>query len=168
MLLRLRANYLWPGMSYPCRFQNWRFLTLSPRRSALLTRSDVEQVYVPFPPSTESYIGVVLTCVNFRSAFCVDDQNQALADWYGIVMGTSHEEPLMRSLPPEWNIFGKGPWDYSKNQANVYDFWKAGGERAKKYEGLYTIGMRGRTSPFACLASVRFDSVPCILCAVLV
>ena len=58
-------------------------------------------------------------------------------------MGTSHEEPLMRSLPPEWNIYGKGSWDYSTNQKNVYDFWKVGAQRARKYEGVFTMGMRG-------------------------
>ncbi|KAI0758924.1 hypothetical protein C8Q74DRAFT_1300824 [Fomes fomentarius] len=72
-----------------------------------------------------------------------DPQNQPLADWFGIVMGTSHEEPMMRSVPVEWNLFGDGAWDYGTNKQNVYDFWKEGVERAKPYEGLYTIGMRG-------------------------
>ncbi|KAI0758921.1 hypothetical protein C8Q74DRAFT_1300799 [Fomes fomentarius] len=77
-------------------------------------------------------------------AFGTDDpQNQLLADWFGIVMGTSHEEPMMRSVPVEWNLFGNGAWDYGTNKQNVYDFWKEGIERAKPYEGLYTIGMRG-------------------------
>ena len=58
-------------------------------------------------------------------------------------MGTSHEEPMMRSLPPEWTLFGQGPWDYATNQKNVYDFWKAGAERARPYEGVFTMGMRG-------------------------
>lgn len=36
----------------------------------------------------------------WSSAFGIDDsQNQFLADLYGIVMGTSHEEPMMRSTP---------------------------------------------------------------------
>ena len=79
-----------------------------------------------------------------HSAFCVDDtENQPLADWYGIVMGTSHEEPMMRSVPVEWNLFGNGSWDYAGNQAAVYDFWKVGAERARPYEGVLTIGMRG-------------------------
>ena len=81
---------------------------------------------------------------DLHSAFCVDDaQNQPLADWYGIVMGTSHEEPMMRSVPVEWNFFGKGAWDYGSNQQNVYDFWRVGAERARPYEGVITIGMRG-------------------------
>ncbi|KAJ7730249.1 hypothetical protein DFH07DRAFT_174950 [Mycena maculata] len=80
----------------------------------------------------------------WSSAFGVDDpQNQFLADWYGIVMGTSHEEPMMRSIPVEWNLFGIGPWDYSVNAQNIYNFWVAGAERAKPYENVWTVGMRG-------------------------
>ncbi|PBK61129.1 hypothetical protein ARMSODRAFT_674974 [Armillaria solidipes] len=42
----------------------------------------------------------------WSSAFAVDDsENQRLADVYGIVMGTSHEEPMARSTPVEWNLF---------------------------------------------------------------
>ena len=79
------------------------------------------------------------------SAFCIDDpQNQPLADWYGIVMGTSHEEPMMRSVPVEWDLFSNGTaWDYSTNQERVYNFWVVGAERAAPYEGVFTIGMRG-------------------------
>ena len=80
-----------------------------------------------------------------RSAFAVDDpENQPLADWYGVVMGTSHEEPFARSLPNEWNLFGEGAWDYGGNQENVYKWWKEGAERAKPFENVITIGMRGR------------------------
>ncbi|EIW56479.1 uncharacterized protein TRAVEDRAFT_49304 [Trametes versicolor FP-101664 SS1] len=80
----------------------------------------------------------------WSSAFCVDDaQNQALADLYGIVMGTSHEEPMMRSIPVEWNLFGTGPWDYSANNATIYEFWVQGAERARPFEGMWTVGMRG-------------------------
>ena len=100
----------------------------------------MEQVRPPRDPVVDKLAPIFST----NSAFCVDDdQNQPLADWYGIVMGTSHEEPMMRSLPPEWSLFGKGPWDYASNQQNVYDFWKAGAERARPYEGVFTMGMRG-------------------------
>ena len=78
------------------------------------------------------------------SAFNVDDPlNQPLADLYGIVMGTSHEEPMMRSIPVEWGLFGNGAWDYTTNSDFIYNFWINGTERAKPYESLYTIGMRG-------------------------
>ncbi|EJD06971.1 uncharacterized protein FOMMEDRAFT_131740 [Fomitiporia mediterranea MF3/22] len=78
------------------------------------------------------------------NAFGVDDtQNQPLADWFGIVMGTSHEEPMMRSIPVEWSLFGVGPWDYSTNAQFIYNFWVNGTERAKPYENIFTVGMRG-------------------------
>ena len=66
-----------------------------------------------------------------------------MADWYGIVMGTSHEEPLMRSTPVEWDLLGTGPWDYSVNAQNIYNYWVEGAERSKNYENMITIGMRG-------------------------
>ncbi|KAL0059258.1 hypothetical protein AAF712_014008 [Marasmius tenuissimus] len=78
------------------------------------------------------------------SAFCIDDeQNQPLADYYGIVMGTSHQEPIMRSSPNEFDIFSEGPWDYHTNKDNIYEYWVEGAQRAKPYESLFTMGMRG-------------------------
>ena len=78
------------------------------------------------------------------SAFNIDDpQNQFLADWWGVVMGTSHQEPMMRAIPLEWDIFGSGPWNYSTNAQNIYNFWVNGTIRAKPYESIFTMGMRG-------------------------
>lgn len=86
---------------------------------------------------------LTVVCV-FGSAFGIDDhQNQALADWFGIVMGTSHEEPMMRSTPVEWDLFGSGIWDYDSNAQNIYDYWMNGTERSKTYENVFTVGMRG-------------------------
>ncbi|KZV74317.1 glycoside hydrolase family 115 protein [Peniophora sp. CONT] len=81
----------------------------------------------------------------WSSAFGIDDElNQFYADEYGIVMGTSHEEPMMRSIPVEWNLFGNGTaWDYSTNKEAIYPFWVEGAERSRLYESLYTVGMRG-------------------------
>lgn len=49
----------------------------------------------------------------------------------------------MRSIPVEWDLFGDGPWDYSVNAQNIYNFWVEGAERAKPYENMFTVGMRG-------------------------
>ena len=49
----------------------------------------------------------------------------------------------MRSSPNEWNIFGTGPWNYTSNAQNVYNYWVNGTERSKDFESLYTLGMRG-------------------------
>ncbi|KAI0077007.1 hypothetical protein K474DRAFT_1707684 [Panus rudis PR-1116 ss-1] len=80
----------------------------------------------------------------WSSAFNIDDpQNQPLADWWGIVMGTSHQEPMMRGTPIEWNLFGSGDWNYTTNSQNIYNFWVNGTIRAKPYESIFTLGMRG-------------------------
>jgi hypothetical protein len=77
--------------------------------------------------------------------FAVDDpMNQWLADMFGVVMGTSHQEPMARSTPNEWNIDGNGgPWSYTTNAPAIRDFWTEGVKRAEPYETLYTLGMRG-------------------------
>ncbi len=71
-----------------------------------------------------------------------DPENARLADEYGIVMGTSHHEPLMRAHA-EWAKYGRGPWDYSKNGAVLREFWRGGVERVKNYESIVSLGMRG-------------------------
>jgi hypothetical protein len=77
------------------------------------------------------------------SAFNEDDPlNPKLADEYGIVMGTSHHEPMMRAQQ-EWKRHGTGPWDYSTNAQAIDDFWREGVRRNRNYEELTTIGMRG-------------------------
>ena len=69
-------------------------------------------------------------------------ENPRLADEYGIVMGTSHHEPMMRAQQ-EWKRHGTGEWDYSTNAAVLDDFWRKGIERNKNYESTITLGMRG-------------------------
>lgn len=77
------------------------------------------------------------------SAFYDDDPlNGPLADEYGIVMGTSHHEP-MALAQQDWKRRGEGAWDYTKNGEVLRKFWASGIERAKNWESLITIGMRG-------------------------
>jgi hypothetical protein len=79
----------------------------------------------------------------WNNAFSDDDPlNPKLADEYGIVMGTSHHEPMMRAQQ-EWKRYGNGPWDYSKNGEFLREFWELGLQRNKGYENVVTIGMRG-------------------------
>jgi hypothetical protein len=97
LLLRLRANYLWPAM--------------------------------------------------WDNAFNEDDpKNPRLADEYGIVMGTSHHEPMMRAHK-EWTKrreqYGNGKWNYATNAEALQRFFREGIARNKDYENLVTIGMRG-------------------------
>jgi hypothetical protein len=96
LLLRLKANYLWPAM--------------------------------------------------WNNCFGEDDPlNAKLADEYGIVMGTSHVEPMMRA-DKEWNRLGykQGDWNFLTHSNELESFWRAGIERNKDYENIITIAMRGK------------------------
>jgi hypothetical protein len=93
LLLRLKANYLWPAM--------------------------------------------------WANAFNDDDKlNPVLADQWGIVMGTSHHEPMQRSQQ-EWKRYGKGAWDYAQNDSLLRQFWRNGIQNMGNHESIVTVGMRG-------------------------
>ena len=93
LLLRLRANFLWPAM--------------------------------------------------WGNAFNDDDRaNPALADEYGVVIGTSHHEPMMRAHD-EWRRYGSGPWNYTANAETLRAFWTEGLRRTAGFENIVTLGMRG-------------------------
>ena len=93
LLLRLKANYLWPAM--------------------------------------------------WGNAFNDDDTlNPILADKWGIVMGTSHHEPMLRAQQ-EWKRYGKGQWNYDSNEVVLKDFWRKGIQNMGKHESIVTVGMRG-------------------------
>jgi len=77
--------------------------------------------------------------------FGVDDyENQPLADAFGIVMGTSHTEPMMRASN-EYGKFGHGAWRWDTNNASIRPFFEYGALRAKPYvnNSLFTVAMRG-------------------------
>ena len=96
LLLRLKANYLWPAM--------WN------------------------------------NCFNED-----DPENYRLADEYGIVMGTSHVEPMMRA-DKEWNRQGGTPrdWNFATHSNALCAFWRDGVARNRACENIITIGMRGK------------------------
>ncbi|MFJ3102109.1 glycosyl hydrolase 115 family protein [Streptomyces sp. NPDC086835] len=99
-------------------------------------------------------------------AFAEDDPlNHATAKAYGIVMGTSHEAPMMRGIE-EWNRHavpavrdqdgnittpghdpygGTGEWSFRRNKEAVKAYWADGVRRMKDedFEGVITLGMRG-------------------------
>ena len=76
------------------------------------------------------------------NAFYADDSlNIKAADTYGIVIGTSHHEPLMRAHD-EWRRAGGGPWNYETNKEKLQQFWRDGMKRATN-EKIVSVGMRG-------------------------
>jgi hypothetical protein len=96
LLLRLKANYLWPAM--------------------------------------------------WNNAFNEDDSlNARLADEYGIVMGNSHQEPMLRAQK-EWDrryLRTLGSWNWTKHADTLAKFWREGIRRNRHFESLVTIGLRG-------------------------
>ena len=79
------------------------------------------------------------------NAFYADDpQNSVLADEMGIMMGTSHHEPMARNHQ-EWARHRRenGAWDYVTNQPVIDNFFREGIRRSRNNEDIITIGMRG-------------------------
>ncbi|MGA1798953.1 glycosyl hydrolase 115 family protein [Sphingomonas sp. 4RDLI-65] len=88
-----------------------------------------------------------------------DPASMPLADAKGIILGTSHHEPMTRAQS-EWHRDGQGgdgqggraggKWDYTSNANTLREFWRGGiermmkaGHRGQPMEQLVTVGMRG-------------------------
>jgi hypothetical protein len=85
------------------------------------------------------------------SAFWIDDpQNAQLADDYGIIMGTTHQE-FLASSDKEWGMWSSQftqdgtpeTWDYLNNKDHMFEFWRKNVGQRAKYENVFTMGMRG-------------------------
>lgn len=75
--------------------------------------------------------------------------NAELADKYGIVMGTSHHEPLCRAGVEWQNKYRQygtsNAWDFNTNETAITKFWEDSVARNKNFENVYTLGMRGES-----------------------
>jgi hypothetical protein len=102
----------------------------------------------------------------WNRAFAEDDPaNHRTASEYGVIIGTSHEGPMMRGIE-EWNrqavppvydrdghvvraghdsYGGNGEWSFRTNRAAVERYWADGIRRMvdQKFDGMVTLGMRG-------------------------
>lgn len=99
--------------------------------------------------------------------------NAELADVYGIVMGTSHHEPLCRAgnewndsyksyVKPEEIVPGEGSsyyWNYDLFPEELTAFWDDGVKRNKAFENVYTIGMRGEADSAIDLSVDTFKKI---------
>ncbi len=104
LLLRLKANYLWPAM-HP-----------------------------------------------YSDFFNKHRENPQLANSYGIVVGSSHPEALLRNGVHEWEPWAKEHpgadgtlplYDYTVNPGVISDYWRARARQNASYESSWTLGMRG-------------------------
>jgi hypothetical protein len=76
-------------------------------------------------------------------AFNAVAENAQLADRWGIVMGSSHSEALLRNNVGEWDEKRDGPWNYQLNRTAIDAYWNDRLTLNGKYENFYTVGMRG-------------------------
>ena len=95
LLLRLRANTIWPGMH----------------------------------PGTPGFFTI--------------PGNKEMADSCGILIGTSHCEPLLRNNVAEWDHNQRGQYNYITNREQVQQYWIERLKEVKGSEEFFTIGMRG-------------------------
>ena len=87
-------------------------------------------------------------------AFNARPENAALAQRYGIVMGSSHAEPLLRNNVAEWADKPER-YDYAANPEGVREYWAERLRSNGRFENLYTLGMRGiHDSPMQGASSV--------------
>lgn len=96
LLLRLRANTIWPAM---------------------------HEVTMPF--------------------YFVEG-NRKMAERYGIVVSTSHCEPMMRNSATEWDLAGKGDYNFLKNRQAVVAYWTDRLKELGHSDNIFTMGMRGK------------------------
>ena len=81
-------------------------------------------------------------------AFFTYPDNIKMADKYGIWVGSSHCEPMLRNNVDEWHRWNpssgeRGEWNFDENPEQITEYWKQRVEESAKYNGIYTVGMRG-------------------------
>ncbi|MBN2744998.1 MAG: glycosyl hydrolase 115 family protein, partial [Marinilabiliaceae bacterium] len=76
-------------------------------------------------------------------AFYLTPGNKEVADKYGIYVGTSHCEPMVRNTNAEWKLAGTGEYNYITNRDNVLNFWEERVTQLAGSDNIYTLGIRG-------------------------
>lgn len=77
------------------------------------------------------------------AAFNSFPEDKALADEYGIVMGSSHCEQMLRNNVSEWDEKVFGDYNFVTNPDGVLKYWEQRVQENGKFENVYTLGMRG-------------------------
>ncbi|MDI4632188.1 glycosyl hydrolase 115 family protein [Pelomonas sp. V22] len=117
----------------------WASQTFEPEAGAIGPRS-YEQVFKLLLRLKANTLWPAMHQVS--GAFNARPENAALASRYGIVMGSSHAEPLLRNNVAEWRDKPER-YDYAANPEGVRAYWRERLQANGRYENLYTLGMRG-------------------------
>ena len=78
-------------------------------------------------------------------AFYAHPDNNLVADSFGIIITTSHCEPLLlnNAAKSEWNSETDGEWNYETNGEAICRKWDSRLSEAARFENIYTVAMRG-------------------------
>ena len=78
-------------------------------------------------------------------AFYSHPQSKVVCDSFGIIITTSHCEPLLlnNAASTEWDQLRDGDWNYKTNRETILQKWEDRLSAASKYENIYTTAMRG-------------------------
>lgn len=76
-------------------------------------------------------------------AFNFYPTNKFLADNYGIIMGASHCEQMLRDNVDEWDEQQFGDYNFVTNPGGVLKYWEQRVRENGRFENIYTLGMRG-------------------------
>lgn len=78
-------------------------------------------------------------------AFYSHPESKQTVDDYGIIVTTSHCEPMLFNnfAPSEWSRERDGEWDYSTNRSTIFGKFDSRVAEASEYENIYTVAMRG-------------------------
>ena len=119
----------------------WSWQTHSPARPGMISAQTYRQVFRLLMRLRANAIWSAMH-ESTTPFFLVPGAKEA-ADSCGIVIGTSHCEPMMRNNVGEWNKEERGAYNYMTNKEGVQRYWAERLQETGRYENIYTIGMRG-------------------------
>ena len=78
-------------------------------------------------------------------AFYSHPESKVVCDSFGIIVTTSHCEPLLlnNAAKSEWDQKRDGDWNYKTNSETILKKWNDRLGEASQYENIYTTAMRG-------------------------
>lgn len=76
-------------------------------------------------------------------AFFTVPGNIEMAHQYGIMITTSHCEPLLYNNASEWDADKQGEWNYETNREEIVSVLDKRVQQAAAYDNIYTIALRG-------------------------
>lgn len=136
-----------PGVKYRGIFINdedwglipWVQKTFDPKQGNIGPKT-YEKVYELMLRLRLNYLWPAMHGVS--TEFGAIPENAALADKYGIVMGSSHCEPMLFNNV-HWDEKTQGKWDYTVNKDAIHGIWQKTAKDRSEDEAVWTIGIRG-------------------------